>query len=76
MNIEQLRDFETKLNAAIEAGEVMDAYQVADILGIHHNGVLRDAKRGRLGCVRFGRTYYFTLETVARWRDGMKFTRR
>lgn len=78
MNTVELKKIESQINTAIENGELLNAYQVAAMLGIHHNNVLKACKDGKIECAMFGSkrgTYLMTPEAVATWRDGMKFWR-
>lgn len=78
MNTQELIDAGRALDCAIEAGEVLDAYQAAASLGVHHNLVFQAAVAGRIpGAVKMaGRTWLMTPEAVKQWRAGMKFTRK
>jgi hypothetical protein len=76
MNTQHLITMGKELEASIQAGEVIDAYQAADMCGIHHNNVIKACVDGRIQSTKFGRTWYMTPEAVQTWRDGMKYHRK
>jgi hypothetical protein len=76
MNTQQLKDTHAVLSAAMDDGSVIDAYQAAASLNVHHNVVFKACAEGKLVAYQFGRTWYMTPEAVAQWRSGMKFHRK
>ena len=76
MDIERLEAIAKELNDAIAAGEVVDMYQAADGLALHHNGLFFNVKNGKLRAAKVGKTWFTTPEAVKAWRDSQPFHRK
>ncbi len=47
--------------------ELMDAKQVAQILGMSPHWIYREAKAGRIPCVKLGRKIKFVRKVIEAW---------